>query len=937
MTQRKRGELNLEFLASVSHALLHVTGVDDMMQTVGAKLGAFLDLSLCAFVDINETADEVEIFHDWHRADVPGLVGVYPLPDFVEPEFVRAAREGDIIVVRDTVTDPRTEPTKFTALSIAAFICVPLIRDGQWQFALCLNHSTAYDWREDEIALAREVTARIWTRLERLRAEAALQESEDRYRTLFNSMDEGFCVIDMIFDKQEQPVDYRFLEVNPTFERQMGLHDATGQLVSVLVPTLERYWYEIYGKVSRTGEAVRFINEVKGLDRWLDIYACRVGGPNSRKVAVVFNDITARMRVEKALQDSEERYRTLFDSMDEAFCIIEMMFDEHGAPIDYRFLIVNPAFAKQTGMHDAVGKRMRELVPTLEAHWFDIYGAVAQTGEPIRFVNQAQDMDNRWFDVYACRVGGPDSQKVAIIFSDISERRRSVEALRESEERYRYLFSSIDEGFCVIEMIFDKQEQPVDYRFLEVNPSFEKQSGLHDVVGKRFREFAPEIESSWFIQYGDVALTGEPVRFINESRSLDGWFDVYAFRIGGPESRKVAIIFNNITERTKAEHALRDSAEALVDLDRRKDEFLAMLGHELRNPLAPLSNAAHILRLQSNEDPLQRQARQIIERQVSQLKHLVDDLLEISRVTTGRLQLRQFRTDVSGIVERAVETAQPLITQRGHELTVSLPLQPIWLHADAARMEQVVVNLLTNAAKYTDEGGQIWLTVQQDGDEMVLRVRDTGVGIAAEFLPRIFDLFTQADRSLDRSEGGLGIGLCLVKRLVDLHGGTVQAHSVLGQGSEFVVRIPVMRTTVSTLSVDVSALTLPQAKHCRVLIVDDNVDAAQSLALLLNVCGHDVRLAHDGPAAVEAARDYRPDLAIMDIGLPGFDGYEAAKRMRQHPVLQHAMLVAMTGYGQENDRLRSLAAGFDHHLVKPVNFDSVQEILALVSAREREG
>ena len=447
ITQRKRGELNLEFLASVSHDLLHLTGLDDMMQTLGAKLGAFLDLSLCAFVDINEAADEVEIFHDWHRADVPGLVGVYRLADFVEAEFIRAARAGDIIVVHDTVTDPRTDPAKFTALKIQSFICVPLIRDRQWRFALCLYHSTAYDWREDEIALAREVTARIWTRLERLRAEAALQESEDRYRTLFNSMDEGFCVIDMIFDEQEQPVDYRFLEVNPTFERQVGLHDATGQLVSVLVPTLERYWYEMYGKVSRTGEAVRFINEVKGLDRWLDVYACRVGGPNSRKVAVVFNDITARMRVEKALQDSEERYRTLFDSMDEAFCIIEMMFDEHGVPIDYRFLIVNPAFAKQTGMHDAVGKRMRELVPTLEAHWFDIYGAVAQTGEPIRFVNQAQDMDNRWFDVYACRVGGPDSQKVAIIFNDISERRRAVDALRESEERYRYLFNSIDEGF----------------------------------------------------------------------------------------------------------------------------------------------------------------------------------------------------------------------------------------------------------------------------------------------------------------------------------------------------------------------------------------------------------------------------------------------------------------------------------------------------------
>ncbi len=318
---------------------------------------------------------------------------------------------------------------------------------------------------------------------------------------------------------------------------------------------------------------------------------------------------------------------------------------------------------------------------------------------------------------------------------------------------------------------------------------------------------------------------------------------------------------------------------------------------------------------------------------MGQLNHLVDELLEVSRITTGRVRLRQERIVVSGIVERAVETARPLIEQRRHELTVSLPAHPIWLHADAARLEQVVVNLLTNAAKYTDEGGHIWLTVEQEGEAAVLRVRDTGTGIDPELLPRIFDLFTQAERSLDRSQGGLGIGLCLVQRLVDLHGGTVEVYSVLGQGSEFVVRLPAMATSLPpspSLSIQTAQ---PPATGCRVLVVDDSKDAAVMLAMLLEASGHEVRMAHDGPTALKATIDHRPDVVLLDIGLPGLDGFEVAKRIRQQPALKHILLVAVTGYGQESDRERSQDAGFDHHLVKPADFDTLQDILATVSEK----
>src|SRR5208283_5026992 len=345
-----------------------------------------------------------------------------------------------------------------------------------------------------------------------------------------------------------------------------------------------------------------------------------------------------------------------------------------------------------------------------------------------------------------------------------------------------------------------------------------------------------------------------------------------------------------------------------------------------------------LLRLHSNrnrlngiENPVLQQSASIIERQVGQLTRIVDDLLEVSRITTGRIQLHQERIALGVVVENAVATVRSLIDQHKHEFTVSLPTQTIWLNADAGRLEQGVVNLLTNAAKYTDPGGHIWLTLQQEGEEAVLHVRDTGVGIAPEVLPRIFDLFTQAERSLDRSQGGLGIGLALVQRLVEMHGGTVAASSTLGQGSEFVVRLPVVPSPEPQPSLPPTEKAQPTRPSLRVLVVDDNVDTVTTLTLLVQESGHDVRTAFDGSAVLEAALDYRPNVVLLDIGLPGLNGFEVAKQLRQQPALQKAVLVAMTGYGRESDRQRSQEAGFDHHLVKPGDFGKVLQILASVA------
>src|SRR5205807_3574731 len=364
--------------------------------------------------------------------------------------------------------------------------------------------------------------------------------------------------------------------------------------------------------------------------------------------------------------------------------------------------------------------------------------------------------------------------------------------------------------------------------------------------------------------------------------------------------------------------------------DRLKNEFLSMLAHELRNPLAPIRNAVHILQSTEIGRTEFEFAREIIDRQLHQMVRLVDDLLDVSRITRGKIILQKEPVDLATVAARAVETSRPLIDSRNHELTIKLPEQPVWVRGDVTRLAQILANLLNNAAKFTAEGGRIWLTLEQMDHEAVFRVRDTGMGIPAEMLSSIFDLFIQAERSLDRSQGGLGIGLTLVRRLVEMHGGSVHASSAgPNQGSEFVVRLPILRDVETpALSTNGSPRLVQKTTPQRILIVDDNVDSAETLAMVLRQNGHDVRTTYDGPSALELAPGYRPDVVLLDIGLPGMDGYEVAKRLKQQPGMDGICLAAVTGYGQENDRNRSRSAGFHYHLVKPVDLDLLQDLLA---------
>jgi len=429
-----------------------------------------------------------------------------------------------------------------------------------------------------------------------------------------------------------------------------------------------------------------------------------------------------------------------------------------------------------------------------------------------------------------------------------------------------------------------------------------------------------ELQAKGYIRYEHLPLKtkdGKPneVEFVSNVYQVD-------------HRKVIQCNIRDITERSRLERQTHEQAEALAELHQRKDEFLAMLSHELRNPLSAISSALHVLRLQDNENPIQQRAMATMERQVGQLAHLVDDLLEVSRVITGRIQLQLERLDLRGIAEHAVEAVRPLIERRKHVLSVWLPAEPVWVQGDPTRLEQVIVNLLSNAAKYADEGGHVWLTVQQEDDEVEVRVRDTGLGIAPELLPRIFDLFTQAHRTLDRSEGGLGIGLSLVQKLVELHSGKVSAHSAgLGQGSEFIVRLPALSTAGSLIAPAPIERGKLSTQTARVLVVDDNVDVADMIVMLLQLFGHEAKAAYFGQSALETANEYKPDVVLLDIGLPDMNGYEVARHLRKHPQTERVGLIAMTGYGQDTDRQLSREAGIDLHLVKPVDPQKLQGLL----------
>jgi signal transduction histidine kinase/ActR/RegA family two-component response regulator len=642
-----------------------------------------------------------------------------------------------------------------------------------------------------------------------------------------------------------------------------------------------------------------------------------------------------------------EQIQAAFDSS----TIPTALFSPSDDPV---FIAVNDAFMRTStrSRQELLGTRLFDAfdAPGASALRASIAAAIA-TGQPQSMPAQhypirvrRPDGSEAWEERYWNAVNAPVVDAAgALIFIlhytlDVTQQVKEQAQHRTTTELYSKLIESMDDGFCIVDIRYDDDGKPIDYRFLDINPAFEAQTGLLNARGKYVREIVPGLtDTHWAELYSHVALTGEPLRLTEEPSPIGRWFNIYATRVGDPAQGKVAVLFNDVTDSRRTRDDLRSLASDLASESRRKTEFLATLAHELRNPLAPLRTGLDLLRLAAASPGKQAPARvhEMMDRQLNQLVHLIDDLLDIARINSGKVELKRERVTLQDAVANAVETAQPLIQQAGHVFALSMPDTPLVLDADPTRLAQVFSNLLTNAAKYTPPGGHIEVRVEQTGTGVRIAVTDTGIGIPAEALRDVFDMFSQVSRNMGRAQGGLGIGLSLVRSLVEMHGGTVRAESAgEGQGSSFVVELPLAASAADAAAAQGSGGGPDTAggRRLKILVADDNVDAAKTIMALLAFCGHAVDVVHDGRRALDRAQSGSYDLAILDIGMPGLDGYQVARALRANPACRDTYLTALTGWGSEADQERARAAGFDAHLTKPAGIAQIGRLLASLGA-----
>jgi PAS domain S-box-containing protein len=819
---------------------------------------------------------------------------------------------------------------------------------------------------------------------ERKQAEAALQESYQFNQTVLDSMSEHIAVLDQ--DGQIIAVNrawQRFAQTNSEIGDQQIMHtgmnylavcrNASGPFSDLASAALEGI--EAVLKGSRSSFILEYPCHSPQEERWFLMSVTPL--PTSRGGAVIAHlDITARKQAEAKLAEQQAQFLTLAESIPQ----LAWMAGPNGYIHWY-----NRRWYEYTGTtpEQMEGWGWRSVHdPSVLPQVLERWQASLNTGNPFEMVFPLRGADGV-YRPFLTRVMPQRNQEGQIIQwfgtnTDIDEVKRVEAALRQSEQRARFLaqasadFAEITDykstlqkvasiavpsfaDWCAVDLLNPdgslqrlavKHTDPAKVRLAHelmerYPPHPDDPHGVPYVVRSGMSELMEEIPDELLVQsardeehlciaraLGLRSYICVPMR--SKGRTL-GVLTFVTAESGRRYDSEDLVAAEDLGRRAAIAIENANLYRTLQEADRRKDEFLATLAHELRNPLAPIRTGLHVLKLAKDDPTVAENARTMMDRQLNHMVRLVDDLLDVSRITRGKLELRKERVELAAVVQNAVEASRPLIDQQGHELIVKLPPTPVYLEADATRLTQVLQNLLNNAAKYSERAGHIWLIAAQEAEEIVVSVKDTGIGIPASHLPRIFDMFSQIDSALEKAQGGLGIGLSLVKGLVEMHGGTIAARSEgPGHGSEFVIRLPLLveRKAAKPQLEQSEEAAPPNGAQYRILVVDDNEDSMNWLATMLEMMGNEVRTAHDGEAGIVAAAEFRPDLILMDIGMPKMNGYEAAHRIRQEPWGKQPMLVALTGWGSEDDRRRTQEAGFNRHLVKPVDPAEIEALLA---------
>lgn len=771
----------------------------------------------------------------------------------------------------------------------------------------------------------------------RERAAAVIHEQGERFRTTLASIGDAVMTVD---------TQGRVTYLNAIAEQLTGWTnvDAAGQsmhdVFKIINETSRQPVENPVDKVLREGVIVGLANHTiliskDGSERAIDDSAAPIRDLEGEieGVVLVFRDVAERRKTERELAASQARKTAILESAMDGILTI----DEAGKVVSY-----NPAAEQMFGYEraEAMGRELAELIipqAYRDEHRRGLAHYLATGEGPIlrqRMELTAIRSTGEEFPVEVTIT--PIKTEDAIFFTgyirDVTERKQAEEALREAEQQFRTLADTIPQLAWMAHAdgnIFWYNQRWYD--FTGTTPEEMEGWGwqaVHDAdeLPRVLEKFRASIASGkdWEDTFPLRRRDGEmrwhlsrmlPVR--DDHGTIVRWFGTNT----------------DVTDQIEAANELRELAANLSEADRRKDVFLATLAHELRNPLAPIRNALSVLK--HNEDNPQAfdETREMLERQVQQMVRLIDDLLDLSRISRNRIDLRKEDVVLSEVIDHAVETCRPIIDEAGHTLTVNLPKEPIHLHADKVRLAQIFLNLLNNSAKYTERGGKIDLTAHVAGSDVVVSVQDNGIGIPAGMLAHVFDMFTQIEPSLERAQGGLGIGLTLVKRLVEMHGGAIEARSAgPGLGSTFTVRLPKSAARAPQLKPATDATAGMQAPRRKILVVDDNRDSARSLAMLLKLGGHEVHTAFDGMEAFSAAESVQPEVVLLDIGLPKLNGYEVARKIRDQEWGGSIVLVALTGWGQDEDRRKSKEAGFDHHFVKPVEQGALNSYLASLGA-----